>query len=74
MIRKETGRNEKFFFLNLSKAMFHDCPEILHLTLTSSASDMSLLALLLSPSDCLSERTSMDGLLEFSSTNVLQSV
>lgn len=54
--------------------MFHDCPEVLHLTLTSSASDMSLLALLLSPSDCLSERTSIDGLLEFSSMNVLQSV
>lgn len=44
------------------------------LTLTSSASDSSLLALLLSSSDCLSERTSIAGLLEFSSMNVLQSV
>lgn len=41
---------------------------------SSRASARSLLALLLRPSDCLSERTSMDGLLEFSSTNVLQAV
>lgn len=48
--------------------------ESIFLTLTSKASDISLLALLRSPSDCLSERTSIGGLLEFSSMNVLQSM
>lgn len=44
------------------------------LTLTWRLSDINLLALLLSSSDFLSDRTSIDGLLEFSSTNVLHSV
>lgn len=44
------------------------------LTLTWRLSDISLLALLLSSSDLLSDRTSIDGLLEFSWTNVLHSV
>lgn len=44
------------------------------LTLTWRLSDISLLALLLSSSDFLSDRTSIDGLLELSWTNVLHSV
>lgn len=55
-------------------AAIAEVPETLSLTLTRRLSDISLLALLLSPSDCLSERTSIDGLLEFSSMNVLHSV